>query len=138
MNEVVTIESQAMQAAEDSMADFPLRVLSDIVVLEQEIEDKTKGGIILVGEERKLPCGRVVAVGPGRIYTSMMDASGENQIAYFVPMNIKVGDWVSYGRYLTGEPLELNGKRYLMARAGDIACVSKTGESVPLRLAKVD
>ncbi len=135
MNAITQYEHDAVEQIENK---FPLRVLSDIVVIEQEIEDKSRGGIILVGAERKLPCGRVVAVGPGRIYTSMMDASGENQIAYFVPMNIKVGDWVTYGKYLTGEPLELDGKRYLMARAGDIACVSKSGNPVPLRLASID
>lgn len=135
MNAVTQVEYASVAASDD---DFPLRILSDIIVIEQSIEEETKGGIILMGSERKLPCGRVVACGPGRIYTSMMDASGENQIAYFVPMEIKLGDWVTFGRFQTGEPLELNGKTYIMARAGDIAAVSKSGEPVPLRLAKVD
>lgn len=121
-----------------SEQEFPLRVLSDIVVIEQEIEDKSRGGIILVGEERKLPCGRVVAVGPGRVYSSMMDASGENKLAYYVPTNVKVGDWVTFGRFQTGEPIELDGKRYILAREGDLAAVSKSGEPIPLRLARVD
>lgn len=135
MNTITRAEYASVAESDD---DFPLRILSDIVVIEQSIEEKSRGGIVLVGEERKLPCGRVVAAGPGRIYTSMMDASGENQIAYFVPMEIKVGDWVTFGRFQTGEPLELNGKTYIMARAGDIAAVSKSGEPVPLRLAKVE
>lgn len=136
MNTTTRVEYASMAASDDS---FPLEMLSDIVVIEQMIEEKSTGGIIFTvgGDERKLPCGRVVAVGPGRIYTSMMDASGENQLAYFVPMEIKVGSWVTFGRFQTGEPLELNGKTYIMARAGDIAAVSKSGEPVPLRLAKV-
>lgn len=136
MNTTTRVEYASLAASDDS---FPLEMLSDIVVIEQMIEEKSTGGIIFAvgGDERKLPCGRVVAVGPGRIYTSMMDASGENQLAYFVPMEIKVGSWVTFGRFQTGEPLELNGKTYIMARAGDIAAVSKSGEPVPLRLAKV-
>lgn len=136
MNTTTRIEYASLS---ESIDDFPLRILSDIVVIEQAVEEKSKGGIIFsVGsDEAKLPCGRVVACGPGRIYTSMMDASGENQIAYFVPMEIKVGDWCTFGRFQTGEPLELNGKTYIMARAGDIAAVSKSGDPVPLRLAKV-
>lgn len=121
-----------------SQDDFPLRVLSDIVVIEQAIEEKSTGGIILTGGERKLPCGRVVATGPGRIYTTILDASGHNELAYFVPMRINVGDWVTFGKYQSGEPLELNGKRYIMAREGDIAAVSKDGTPITLRLAKVE
>lgn len=137
MNAVTKFEREAVGQSAD---DFPLRVLSDIVVIEQTIEEKTAGGIIfsVTGSERKLPCGRVVAVGPGRIYTTMLDASGHNELAYFVPMEIKVGDWVTFGKFQSGEPLELGGKRYIVARAGDIAAVSKNGEPVPLRLAKVD
>lgn len=135
MNAITQIENSALAASEDS---FPLRILSDVVVIEQSVEETSKGGIVLIGEERKLPCGRIVAVGPGRVYSNMLDASGQNQLAYFVPMTVKVGDWCTFGRFQTGEPLELNGKRYIMAREGDLAAVSKSGEAVPLRLAKVD
>ncbi len=137
MNALTKVEYASVSESTD---DFPLRMFSDIVVIEQVVEEKSKGGIIfsVSSTEAKLPCGRVVAVGPGRIYTQMMDASGENQIAYFVPMEIKVGDWVTFGRFQTGEPLELNGKTYIMCRAGDIGGVSKSGEPVTLRLAKVE
>ena len=136
MNEVE--QKYLTPVSADSAAEFPFRVLSDIVVIEQHTEDKSKGGIVLLGTERKLPCGRVVAVGPGRIYSSFMDASGQNQLGYFVPIGIKVGEWVTFGRYQTGEPIELNGKRYILCREGDIACVSKSGEAIPLRLAIVE
>lgn len=120
-----------------SEADFPLEPLEDILFIEQETEDKSAGGIVLVGNERKLPAGRVVAAGPGRVYTAYMDISGHNQYAYFVPNRIKAGDWCTFGKYTTGEPLELNGKRYIVARAGDIAAVSRSGKPVPLKLANV-
>lgn len=122
----------------DSIDDFPLHIQSDLVVIEQEIEEKTTAGIILTGNEAKMPCGRVVAVGPGRIYTEALDVSGHNEVAYFVPNPIKVGQWVTFGKYQSGEPIEHNGKRYIVCRCGDIAGVSKTGEPVSLRLAKVD
>ena len=54
-----------------------------------------------------------------------------------LPNRIKAGDWVTFGKYTTGEPLELNGKRYIVARAGDIAAVSRSGKPVPLKLANV-
>lgn len=135
MNTITVKENQELASSDEA---FPLRILSDIVVIEQSVEETSKGGIVLLGAERKLPCGRVVAAGPGRVYTSFMDASGHNQAAYFVPTTVKVGDWVTFGRYTTGEPLELNGKRYIVAREGDLAGVSKDGEPVVLRLAKVD
>lgn len=132
MNAMTMTEQAQVQAA-----DFPLQPMEDILFIEQETEDR-HGMIVLVGNERKLPAGRVVAAGPGRVYTAYLDASGHNQYAYYIPNPIKVGDWVTFGRYQTGEPLELGGKRYIVARAGDIAAVSKSGEPVPLRLAKVE
>lgn len=130
-------QTQAETAAL-SDSDFPFDPVEDILVIEQATEDKSAGGILLVAKERKLPCGRVVAAGPGRIYTASMDASGHNQYGYYVPNKIKPGDWVTFGRYQTGEPVELKGKQYIICRAGDIALVSKSGEPIPLRLAQVE
>lgn len=121
-----------------SADDFPFEVFTDIVVIEQAVEEKSAGGIIFVGEDKKLPCGRVVAVGPGRIYTTELNASGSVAIAHFVPTKVKVGDFVTFGRYQTGEPIEYNGKKYLVCREGDLAGKSKDGSEIMLRLAKVD
>lgn len=143
MTAFTTEEIQALTTVPDgdSLPDFPLTVFSDICVVEQVIEEKSAGGIIFVatGEERKLPCGKVVAVGPGRIYTTELNASGSVAIAHFVPTRVKVGDFVVFGKYQSaGEPLEYQGKRYLMCRETDLAGVSKTGDAVSLRLAKAD
>lgn len=135
MNAITVKENEALAQSDK---EYPFRMLSDIVVIEQSVEEKSKGGIVLLGDDRKLPCGRVVAVGPGRVYTSFMDASGHNQAAYFVPTTVKVGDWVTFGRYQTGEPHEIDGKRYLVAREGDLAGVSKNGDPIVLHLAKVE
>src|SRR5690242_11851079 len=113
-----------------SSDEWPFDVQSDMIVIEQAIEEKTQAGIILTGQEMKMPGGRVVAVGPGRIYTTPMDASGYSELGYYVPMNINVGDYVVFGRYQASEPIEYNGKRYIVCRLGDIMGISKTGEPI--------
>lgn len=114
---------------------FPFEALSDIVVIDQLEEETSKGGIVLVGKERKYPSGRVVAVGPGRTYTDYMDASGQRQFGQVIPTTVKVGDYVIFGKYQTGEPIEIEGKRYLMAREGDIGGRSRNGQPLKIKLA---
>lgn len=115
--------------------EFPLCPLSDIIIIEQKREEMSKGGIALVGNAIKWPAGRVVAVGPGRVYDVYMDASGTHMAGKSVPCTVKVGDWVTWGKFTSGgEPFTLNGKRYVLAREGDIGCVSRSGNEVELRL----
>lgn len=115
---------------------FPLEPFSDIVVIEQLEEETTKGGLILVGNERKYASGRVVAVGPGRVYSDYMDASGQRQFGQIIPTTVKVGDWVCFGKYQSGgEPILLNGKKYLMAREGDLGGRSVSGDPLEIKLA---
>lgn len=115
--------------------EFPLEPFEDIVIIEQAKEEKRASGLILAGGSEKLPAGRVVAAGPGRWYHGALDASGHNSAAVFVPNPVKVGDYVTFGKYQSGgEPLELDGKRYIMARAGDLGAKSRTGEPITLRL----
>ncbi len=118
----------------DAIEGFPFIPLSDIVVIEQHVEEKSRGGIILPGSEQKFPCGRVVAVGPGRLFASYLDASGHHMGGHEVPMRVQVGNWVTFGKYQSGgEPIMVDGKRYIMCREGDLACVSRTGEPVFIR-----
>lgn len=115
---------------------FPLEPFSDIVVIEQLEEEKSRGGILLVGSERKFAAGRVVAVGPGRVYSDYMDASGQRQFGQIIPTSVKVGDWVCFGKYQSGgEPILLNGKKYLMAREGDLGGRSTSGDPLEIKLA---
>lgn len=118
--------------AQGKVADgFPLMPLSDIVVIEQHKEEKSGGGIILVGSEQKFPCGRVVAVGPGRVFASYLDASGHHMGGHEVPMRVKVGDWVTFGKYQSGgEPIQIEGKTYILCREGDLAGYSRDGNPV--------
>jgi co-chaperonin GroES (HSP10) len=114
---------------------FPVEPYEDVVYIEQLIEEKSRGGIILAGESRKVQSGRVVAVGPGRVYVAPMDATGHHSAAVFVPTRTKLGDYVVFGRYQSGgEPIEYNGKRYLAAREGDLGGKSADGNPVSLRL----
>lgn len=114
---------------------FPIEPFGDVVIIEQLQEEVTKGGIVLVGKERKFPSGRVVAVGPGRVYSSFMDASGTQQVGQLIPSTVKVGDYVVFGKYQSGgEPLEINGKVYIMAREGDLGGRSVTGEELKVKL----
>lgn len=118
-----------------AVEDFPLQAISDIVIVEQLTEEVTSGGIFLPGDEAKFPSGRVVAVGPGRIYSTFLDAAGHTQHGHLVPTALKVGDWVIFGRYNSGgEPISLNGKQYLLCRENDIAAVSISGDPLKVRL----
>lgn len=120
MNAVTNVEYAQVEAIED----FPLKPISDIVIIERKVEEVSKGGILIVGKERNWPSGRVVAVGPGRVYSSFVDASGHHQVGQFIPTTIKVGDYALFGRFTSGgEPFTLNGKHYVLAREGDIAGV---------------
>ena len=122
------------EQAQITAAQFPLEPLDDIVVIEQLTEEKSSGGIVLPGKFGELPCGRVVAVGPGRIFSTILDASGHQQVGVFVPTRVKVGDWVIFGRYQSGgEPIEWNGRKFIMCREGDLGGRSKNGESVKIR-----
>lgn len=84
-----------------------------IVVKPSPAEDKTKGGIILPDTAKEKPVvGEVVAVGPGR-------KSDEGKL---IPLDVKVGDKVLYGKY-SGTETTIDGKEYLIMRESDIFAV---------------
>jgi co-chaperonin GroES (HSP10) len=118
---------------------FPIQPLQDIVIVEQLTQDTSAGGIVLTGDHRKFPAGQVVAVGPGRVYSNFMDATGNQTIGQLVPTTVKTGDHVLFGKYQSGgEPIEIEGGEYagrvfLMCREGDLGGVMP--EAVKVRLA---
>ena len=59
---------------------FPLEPFEDIVVIEQLTEEKSAGGIILTGKSKEFQAGRVVAAGPGRVYSNYMDEIGRAHV----------------------------------------------------------
>ena len=91
-----------------------LKPLGDRVVIKPSpAEEKTKGGIILPDTAKEKPViGEIVAVGPGK-------KSEEGKI---VPMDLKVGDKVLYGKY-SGTEVTVDGQEYLIMREADIFAV---------------
>jgi chaperonin GroES len=96
------------------MGKMKLRPLGDRIVIEPlEAEEKTKGGIILPDTAKEKPQeGKVVAVGKGKT-----DESGK-----LIPMEVKVGDKVLYGKY-AGTEITIEGKEYMILREEDVLAV---------------
>ena len=88
-----------------------LRPLHDRVVVQAlEQETKTKGGIIIPDTAQEKPMqGKVVAAGAGA-----RDESGR-----LVPMGVKVGDVILYGKW-SGTEVKIDGKDLLVMKESDI------------------
>ena len=88
-----------------------LKPLADrVVVKPSEAEEKTEGGIILPDTAKEKPQkGEVVAAGPGK-----KSDSGDT-----IPMEVKKGDKVIYGKY-SGTEFSFEGTEYLIMRESDI------------------
>lgn len=115
---------------------FPIQPFQDIVIVEQIVDETHSSGLILPGSAGEFASGRVVAVGPGRTYSQAFDATGNTDLGVTVPMSVKVGDYVIFGKYQSGgEPILVNGKKYLMCREGDLGGKSVTGEPIKIKLA---
>ncbi len=91
-----------------------IKPLADrVVVKPAPAEEKTKGGIILPDTAKEKPVqGEVVAVGPGRI-----SDDGKK-----IPMEVKKGDKVLYGKY-SGTEVTIDGEEYLIMRESDLFAI---------------
>ena len=89
-----------------------VKPLNDKVLIEPlEAEDKSKGGIIIPDNAKEKPViGKIVAVGPGR-----QTGDGKKR----VPMSVKTGDKVLYGKY-SGTEVKIEDKEYLLVGEEDI------------------
>src|SRR3990167_1267226 len=88
-----------------------IRPLSDRVVVEpRELETKTAGGIVIpdTADKDKPMIGKVVAA-----------CDGKYQEGKKVPLQVKVGDDVLFGKY-SGTNIKLDTKEYLVMREEDI------------------
>src|SRR5579862_9206301 len=83
------------------------RPLHDRVVVERiDPEDKTAGGIIIPDTAKEKPSqGEVVAVGPG----------GRDEAGHLVPIDLKVGDRVLFGKW-SGTEVKLVGAELLIMK----------------------
>lgn len=86
-----------------------------VIVKPATPEETTKGGIIIPDTAKEKPMqGEIMAVGGGKIgYDGKV-----------VPMQLKVGDKVLYGKY-SGTEISLDGDDLLIMRESDVFAVIK-------------
>ncbi|MBR3326055.1 MAG: co-chaperone GroES [Atopobiaceae bacterium] len=91
-----------------------LKPLGDrVLVKPAPKEEKTATGLyISSGAQEKPQRGEVIAVGAGKV-----DDKGER-----IPMDVKVGDQVFYGKF-GGNEVKVDGEDLLLLRADDIYAV---------------
>jgi chaperonin GroES len=88
-----------------------VRPLHDrIVVRRITQQEKTVGGIIIPDTVQEKPMeGEVLAAGPG----------ARNEHGVLVPMDVKVGDRVLFGKW-SGTEVKLDGEDFLIMKEGDL------------------
>ena len=87
------------------------RPLHDRVVVKRVTADeKTAGGIIIPDTAQEKPSqGGVIAVGPG----------GRDEAGKLIPIDIKVGDRVLFGKW-SGTEVKIDGQDLLIMKESDI------------------
>ena len=91
-----------------------IRPLGDrILVKTEEPKEKKIGGIIIPDTAKEKPQeGTVIAAGNGKV----------GKDGKIVPMEIKVGDKVLYGKY-SGTEVKYEGEEYLIVKQNDILAI---------------
>ncbi len=102
------------------------RPLHDRIVLKRiEADPKTIGGIIIPDTAKEKPSqGEIVAVGPG----------GRHEAGKLVPLYVKVGDTVLFGKW-SGTEVKIDGQDLLIMKESDIMGVLE-GVSKPANKTK--
>ena len=87
------------------------RPLHDRVVVKRiDAEEKSTGGIIIPDTAKEKPSqGQVVAVGPG----------GRDEAGKLIPIDIKVGDRVLFGKW-SGTEVKIDNQELLIMKEADI------------------
>jgi len=87
------------------------RPLHDRIVVKRiDAEEKTAGGIIIPDTAKEKPQqGEVIAVGPG----------ARNEQGQLVPLDVKVGDTVLFGKW-SGTEVKIDGEDLLIMKESDI------------------
>jgi chaperonin GroES len=87
------------------------RPLHDRVVVRRiDADEKTAGGIIIPDTAKEKPQeGEVIAVGPG----------GRNEKGELVPLELKAGDRVLFGKW-SGTEVKIDGEDLLIMKESDI------------------
>ena len=85
-----------------------------VVVRALEETEQMRGGLYIPDTAKEKPQqGEVIAVGPGKF-----DDKGNR-----VPMDVKVGDKVLYGKY-SGTEVTLENEQYLILREADVLAIT--------------
>ena len=87
------------------------RPLHDRVVVRRiESEEKTAGGIIIPDTAKEKPMeGEIIAAGPG----------ARNETGQLVPLDVKVGDRVLFGKW-SGTEVKIDGEDLMIMKESDI------------------
>ena len=93
------------------MASIKIKPLGDRVIISPiEPKEVVRGGIIIPDSAKEKPMeGKVIAVGPGAL-----NKKGER-----LPMDVKVGDKVLYGKY-SGTEIKIEDAKYLIMHQDEI------------------
>ena len=83
-----------------------------VVVRALEDTEQMRGGLFIPDTAKEKPQqGEIIAVGPGRYEKNVR-----------VPMEVKVGDKVLYGKY-SGTEVTIENEQYLILRESDVLAV---------------
>jgi chaperonin GroES len=83
-----------------------------VVVRALEETENMRGGLFIPDTAKEKPQqGEIIAVGPGRYEKNVR-----------VPMELKTGDRVLYGKY-SGSEVTIEGEQYLILRESDVLAV---------------
>lgn len=92
------------------MTDVKIKPLGDRLIVKPIERETMKGGIIIPDTAKEKPMeGEVLAAGPGKL-----DDKGNR-----MPMDVKVGDKVLYGKY-SGTEIKLDEETYLIIHQDEI------------------
>ncbi len=88
-----------------------IRPLHDRILIKRQEEKETrKGGIIIPDSAKEKPQeGKVIAVGQGKVNKK-------------VPLDVKTGDKILFGKY-SGSEVTLDNEEYLILREEDVLCI---------------
>jgi chaperonin GroES len=93
-----------------SKSKFKITPLEDrVVILPTDEAETMRGGLYIPDTAKEKPTqGEVIAVGPGRFEKGAR-----------VPVDVKVGDKVIYGKY-SGTPYTIDGDEVMIIKASDV------------------
>ena len=81
-----------------------------VLVRPLEQDERTTGGIIIPDTAKEKPSqGQVIAVGPG----------GRDEAGKLIPIDIKVGDRVLFGKW-SGTEVKIDGRDLLIMKESDV------------------